>query len=52
MHVTLCPIVVGGSAPTLVDAPARPARAQAVLVATKLRATIFLHYRNLREGLS
>jgi riboflavin biosynthesis pyrimidine reductase len=51
MHVTLCPIVVGGDAPSLADGAgfdrAHVRRLQ--LVASEVEGDeVFLHYRNLR----
>ena len=51
MHVTLCPIVVGGDAPSLVDGAGfdRDAVRRLQLVASEVEGDeIFLHYRNLR----
>jgi 5-amino-6-(5-phosphoribosylamino)uracil reductase len=55
MHVTLCPLVVGGPAPTLVDGAGfdRADLRRLALVASEVEGDeIFLHYRNLRGGLS
>jgi 5-amino-6-(5-phosphoribosylamino)uracil reductase len=51
MHVTLCPIVVGGDAPSLVDGPGfdRADARRLELVASEVEGDeIFLHYRNVR----
>jgi len=53
MHVTLCPIVVGGDAPSLVDGAGfdRAAVRRLALVASEVEGDeIFLYYRNLRKG--
>ena len=53
MHVTLCPIVVGGDAPSLVDGAGfdRLDVRRLALVATEVEGNeVFLHYRNLRNG--
>ena len=53
MHVTLCPIVVGGDAPTLVDGAGfdRDDVRRLRLVASEVEGDeIFLHYRNWRRG--
>ncbi len=53
MHVTLCPLVVGGPAPTLVDGAGfdRADLRRLALVASEVEGDeIFLHYRNLRGG--
>jgi len=55
MHVTLCPIVVGGPAPTLADGAGfdRADLRRLALIASETEGDeIFLHYRNLRGGLS
>ena len=55
MHLTLCPIVVGGAAPTLVDGAGfdRADVRRLALVACETEGDeIFLHYRNLRGGLA
>jgi len=55
MHVTLCPIVVGGPAPTLADGAGfdRADVRRLALIASETEGDeIFLHYRNLRGGLS
>lgn len=55
MHVTLCPIVVGGDAPTLADGAGfdRDDVRRLRLVASEVEGDeIFLHYRNLRGGAS
>jgi riboflavin-specific deaminase-like protein len=51
MHVTLCPIVVGGDAPSLVDGAGfdRADVRRLELVASEVEGDeIFLHYRNVR----
>jgi riboflavin-specific deaminase-like protein len=51
MHVTLCPIVVGGDAPSLADGPGfdRADVRRLQLVASAVEGDeIFLHYRNVR----
>lgn len=51
MHVTLCPLVVGGSAPTLADGAGfdRNALRRLALLAAEVEGDeVFLHYRNLR----
>lgn len=51
MHVTLCPIVVGGDAPSLADGAGfdRADLRRLQLVASEVEGDeIFLHYRNLR----
>ncbi|HEX4235352.1 MAG TPA: dihydrofolate reductase family protein [Caldimonas sp.] len=51
MHVTLCPIVVGGDAPSLADGAGfdRADVRRLQLVASEVEGDeIFLHYRNLR----
>jgi riboflavin-specific deaminase-like protein len=51
MHVTLCPFVVGGDAPSLADGPGfdRADVRRLQLVASEVEGDeIFLHYRNLR----
>ena len=51
MHVTLCPIVVGGDAPSLVDGAGfdRDGVRRLHLVASEIEGDeVFLHYRNLR----
>ncbi len=51
MHVTLCPIVVGGDAPSLADGAGfdREAVRRLRLVASEVEGDeVFLHYRNLR----
>jgi len=51
MHVTLCPIVVGGDAPTLADGAGfdRDDVRRLRLVASEVEGDeIFLHYRNVR----
>lgn len=53
MHVTLCPIVVGGDAPSLVDGAGfdRADVRRLTLVASEVEGDeVFLHYRNLRPG--
>jgi len=53
MHVTLCPIVVGGDAPTLADGVGfdRDDVRRLTLVSTEIEGDeVFLHYRNLRGG--
>ncbi len=53
MHVTLCPIVVGGDAPSLVDGAGfdRADVRRMTLVASEVEGDeVFLHYRNLRGG--
>jgi riboflavin-specific deaminase-like protein len=55
MHVTLCPIVVGGPAPTLVDGAGfdRADVRRLKLIASEAEGDeVFLHYRNLRGGAS
>jgi len=55
MHVTLCPIVVGGAAPTLADGAGfdRADVRRLELVASEVEGDeVFLHYKNLRGGLS
>ena len=52
MHVTLCPIVVGGDAPALVDGAGfdRADVRRLALVASEVEGDeVFLHYRNLRN---
>ena len=54
MHVTLCPIVAGGDAPSLVDGAGfdRDDVRRLRLVASEVEGDeIFLHYRNLRGAL-
>ena len=49
MHVTLCPLVVGGDAPTLADGAGfdRDRRARACLLAGEVEGDeVFLHYRS------
>jgi 5-amino-6-(5-phosphoribosylamino)uracil reductase len=51
MHVTLCPLVVGGPAPSLVDGAGfdRADLRRLALVASEVEGDeVFLHYRNLR----
>jgi len=51
MHVTLCPMIVGGDAPSLADGPGfdRADVRRLQLVANESEGDeIFLHYRNLR----
>ncbi|MEO6895783.1 MAG: RibD family protein [Caldimonas sp.] len=53
MHLTLCPIVVGGDAPSLVDGAGfdRANVRRLTLVASEVEGDeVFLHYRNLRQG--
>ena len=53
MHVTLCPLVVGGAAPTLVDGAGfdRADVRRLTLIASDVEGDeLFLHYRNLRGG--
>jgi 5-amino-6-(5-phosphoribosylamino)uracil reductase len=53
MHVTLCPIVVGGDAPSLVDGAGfdRADVRRLELVASEVEGDeIFLHYRNVRRA--
>ena len=53
MHVTLCPIVVGGPAPSLVDGAGfdRADVRRLRLVSSEVEGDeIFLHYRNVRAG--
>ena len=53
MHVTLCPIVVGGDAPSLVDGAGfdRADVRRLTLVASEVEGDeVFLHYRNLRKA--
>jgi 2,5-diamino-6-(ribosylamino)-4(3H)-pyrimidinone 5'-phosphate reductase len=53
MHVTLCPIVVGGDAPSLVDGAGfdRADVRRLRLVASEVEGDeVFLHYRNQRNG--
>jgi len=53
MHVTLCPIVVGGDAPSLVDGAGfdRADVRRLTLVASEVEGDeVFLHYRKLRKG--
>jgi 2,5-diamino-6-(ribosylamino)-4(3H)-pyrimidinone 5'-phosphate reductase len=53
MHVTLCPIVVGGDAPTLVDGAGfdRADVRRLQLVASEVEGDeVFLHYRNIGKG--
>jgi riboflavin-specific deaminase-like protein len=53
MHVTLCPIVVGGDAPSLIDGAGfdRADARRLELVASEVEGDeVFLHYRNLRHG--
>jgi 5-amino-6-(5-phosphoribosylamino)uracil reductase len=53
MHVTLCPIVVGGPAPSLVDGAGfdRADVRRLALIASEVEGDeVFLHYRNLRRG--
>ncbi len=53
MHLTLCPIVVGGDAPSLVAGAGfdRADVRRLALVASVVEGDeVFLHYRNLREG--
>ncbi|MEO6361722.1 MAG: RibD family protein [Caldimonas sp.] len=53
MHVTLCPLVVGGTAPSLVDGPGfdQATLRRLVLVSSAVEGDeVFLHYRNLRQG--
>jgi 2,5-diamino-6-(ribosylamino)-4(3H)-pyrimidinone 5'-phosphate reductase len=53
MHVTLCPIVVGGDAPSLVDGAGfdRADVRRLTLVASEVEGDeVFLHYRNQRNG--
>ena len=55
MHVTLCPIVVGGDAPTLADGAGfdRDDVRRLQLIASEVEGDeIFLHYRNVRGGAS
>jgi riboflavin-specific deaminase-like protein len=55
MHVTLCPIVVGGPAPALVDGAGfdRADLRRLKLIASEAEGDeVFLHYRNLRGGAS
>ncbi len=55
MHVTLCPFVAGGAAPTLVDGAGfdRADVRRLALVASEVEGDeIFLHYRNLRGASS
>jgi 5-amino-6-(5-phosphoribosylamino)uracil reductase len=55
MHVTLCPLVVGGPAPTLVDGAGfdRADLRRLTLIASEAEGDeVFLHYRNLRGGAS
>ncbi len=55
MHVTLCPIVVGGDAPSLADGAGfdRDAVRGLRLVASEVEGDeIFLHYRNVRGATS
>jgi 2,5-diamino-6-(ribosylamino)-4(3H)-pyrimidinone 5'-phosphate reductase len=53
MHVTLCPMLVGGSAPSLVDGAGfdrADARRLALVSCERDGDEVFLHYRALREG--
>ena len=53
MHVTLCPLVVGGPAPTLVDGAGfdRADVRRLELVASEVEGDeVFLHYRNAPGG--
>jgi 2,5-diamino-6-(ribosylamino)-4(3H)-pyrimidinone 5'-phosphate reductase len=53
LHVTLCPIVVGGDAPTLADGAGfdREDVPRFRLVASEVEGDeVFLHYRNVRRG--
>ena len=53
MHVTLCPIVVGGDAPSLADGAGfdRAEVRRLQLVASEIEGDeVFLHYRNLRAA--
>ena len=53
MHVTLCPILIGGDAPSLVDGAGfdRADVRRLTLVASEVEGDeVFLHYRNLRPG--
>ena len=53
MHVTLCPFVVGGDAPSLVDGAGfdRADVRRMTLVASEVEGDeVFLHYRNQRNG--
>jgi len=55
MHVTLCPIVVGGDAPTLADGAGfdRDDVRRLHLVASEVEGDeVFLHYRNVRGAAS
>jgi riboflavin-specific deaminase-like protein len=55
MYVTLCPLIVGGPAPTLVDGTGfdRADLRRLALVASEVEGDeVFLHYRNLRGQLS
>jgi 5-amino-6-(5-phosphoribosylamino)uracil reductase len=54
MHVTLCPIVVGGDAPTLADGAGfdrDDVRRLRLLSSEAEGDEVFLHYRVAREGL-
>ncbi len=53
MHVTLCPLVVGGDAPTLADGAGfdRDDVRRLTLMSAEVEGDeVFLHYRNLRGG--
>ncbi len=53
MHVTLCPVVVGGAAPSLADGAGfdRADLRRLRLVASEVEGDeVFLHYRNVRAG--
>ena len=53
MHVTLCPMVVGGAAPTLADGAGfdRDDVRRLRLIASEVEGDeVFLHYRNVRGG--
>ena len=53
MHVTLCPLVVGGDAPSLVDGAGfdlADLRRLHLLASEVEGDEVFLHYRNLRGG--